>query len=91
MAVPVVVDKSHQPLKLMERVRRAIRARHYSRRTEEAYAYWIRRYIVFHGKSRQSAHVSPFICNSPTGVWARHPNRAGTAWALGCQDPTSLA
>jgi hypothetical protein len=31
-------------------MRAAIRARHYSRRTEEAYVAWIRRFIVFHGK-----------------------------------------
>jgi len=36
--------------KLLDRVRDAIRTRHYSRRTEEAYVHWIRRYIVFHGK-----------------------------------------
>jgi hypothetical protein len=35
---------------LIERVRRAIRARHYSRRTEDAYVQWINRYIVHHGK-----------------------------------------
>lgn len=40
---------SHPP-KLLEQVRQAIRARHYSRRTEEAYAFWIRRFILFHGK-----------------------------------------
>ena len=34
---------------LMHRLRRAIRARHYSRRTEDAYASWVRRYIFFHG------------------------------------------
>ena len=37
-------------VKLLDRVREAIRVRHYSRRTEEAYTHWIRRYIVFHGK-----------------------------------------
>ena len=35
---------------LLDRVREAIRARHFSRRTEEAYVAWIRRYIVFHDK-----------------------------------------
>jgi hypothetical protein len=35
---------------LLDSVREAIRTRHYSRRTEEAYVYWVRRYIVFHGK-----------------------------------------
>ena len=37
--------------KLLDRVREAIRVRHYSRRTEEAYAHWIRRYVVFHRKA----------------------------------------
>jgi integron integrase len=36
--------------KLLDRVRHAIRARHYSLRTEEAYVAWIRRFILFHGK-----------------------------------------
>ena len=39
-----------QPRRLLDRVRDAIRARHYSLRTEEAYVGWIRRYILFHGK-----------------------------------------
>jgi site-specific recombinase XerD len=39
-----------QPPKLLDRVRDAIRLRHYSRRTEEAYVGWIRRFISFHGK-----------------------------------------
>jgi site-specific recombinase XerD len=42
------------PPKLLDRVRDAIRTRHYSRRTEEAYVHWIRRYIVFHGKAHPS-------------------------------------
>jgi len=33
--------------RLLDRVRGAIRARHYSRRTEKAYVAWIRRYIFF--------------------------------------------
>jgi integron integrase len=36
--------------RLVVRVREAIRARHYSRRTEQAYWYWIRQFIFFHGK-----------------------------------------
>jgi hypothetical protein len=35
--------------RLLDRVRAALRLRHYSRRTEEAYVAWIRRYILFHG------------------------------------------
>lgn len=36
--------------RLLEQVRRAIRARHYSPRTEKTYVGWIRRYVLFHGK-----------------------------------------
>jgi len=36
--------------RLLDRVRQAIAARHYSRRTEKAYVHWIKRYILFHGK-----------------------------------------
>jgi integron integrase len=36
--------------RLLDAVREAIRLRHYSRRTEQAYIGWIRRYILFHGK-----------------------------------------
>ena len=38
------------PPKLLDRVRTAIRTRHLSGRTEEAYVFWIRRYILFHDK-----------------------------------------
>jgi integron integrase len=36
--------------KLFDQVRAAIRARHYSRRTERAYVGWIRRFIVWSGR-----------------------------------------
>lgn len=41
--------------RLLDRVREAIRARHYSRRTEETYIAWIRRYILF----RDDLHARP--------------------------------
>jgi integron integrase len=36
--------------KLLDQVRQAIRTRHYSPRTEEAYVGWIKRFIFFHNK-----------------------------------------
>ncbi len=36
--------------KLLEQVRELLRAKYYSRRTEEVYLGWIRRFILFHGK-----------------------------------------
>ena len=35
---------------LLDRMRRIIRTRHYSYRTEKSYLGWARRYILFHGK-----------------------------------------
>ncbi len=44
--------------RLRQRVHEAIRVRHYSRRTEEAYVHWIKRLIYFHGKRRPETDVS---------------------------------
>ncbi|HEX8152155.1 MAG TPA: phage integrase N-terminal SAM-like domain-containing protein, partial [Thermoanaerobaculia bacterium] len=41
--------------KLLDRVRTELRSRHYSRRTEEAYAMWIKRFILFHNKKHPAA------------------------------------
>ena len=43
------------PPKLIDQVRDAIRVRHYSIRTEEAYIQWIKRYIFFHNKKHPRA------------------------------------
>ena len=43
------------PPKLLDRVRIAVRTRHYSLRTEEAYVGWVKRYILFHRKKHPSA------------------------------------
>ena len=40
--------------KLLEQVRRAVRTRHYSDRTEKAYVHWIKRFIFFHDKRHPS-------------------------------------
>src|SRR6059036_2218287 len=51
--------------RLLDRVRSALRTRHYSRRTEEAYVAWIRRYIFFHGKRHPAemggAEITAFL------------------------------
>jgi len=41
---------SKNPPKLLDQVRQKIRFLHYSRKTEQAYIQWARRYILFHGK-----------------------------------------
>jgi len=39
-----------RPLRFMEVVQRRLRERRYSRRTQETYVHWIRRFIRFHGR-----------------------------------------
>ncbi len=41
--------------RLLPRVRRVLRTRHYSRRTETAYVAWVRRYVRFHGLTHPSS------------------------------------
>lgn len=42
------------PPRLLDQVRHAIRRRHYSYRTEQAYVDWIGRFIRFHGKRHRA-------------------------------------
>lgn len=44
--------------KILDQVRDAIRVKHYSMRTEEAYVHWIKRFILFHEK-RHPLHIVP--------------------------------
>jgi integron integrase len=57
--------KVRERKRLIERFREAIRAKHYSRRTEEAYWYWVRFFIVFSGKRHPAelgaAEVNAFL------------------------------
>ena len=39
-----------QPLRLLDRVREAIRLKHFSLSTETSYVYYVRDYILFHDK-----------------------------------------
>jgi integron integrase len=54
-----------RPVKLLDRVREALRIKHYSLSTEESYVFWIRRFILFHGKrhpdSMGSAEIEAFL------------------------------
>ncbi|MBI5503413.1 MAG: phage integrase N-terminal SAM-like domain-containing protein, partial [Deltaproteobacteria bacterium] len=49
------------PRKLLDQVSDALRARHYSYRTEEAYVGWIRRFILFHHKRHPAQMGKPEI------------------------------
>ena len=59
--IPLSQPARAQAPKLLVRVRAVIRARHYSLRTEEAYAGWIRRFILFHNKRHPAEMAEPEI------------------------------
>src|SRR5438094_9284067 len=44
-----------RPPRLLDQMREAIRVRHYSIRTEDAYVDWARRFILFHQKRHPAA------------------------------------
>ncbi|MEE2730177.1 MAG: integron integrase [Pseudomonadota bacterium] len=52
-------------MKILDQVRDAVRVRHYSIRTEDAYCYWVRRFIFFHGARNpeqfNDSHVNAFL------------------------------
>ncbi len=54
--------------RLLARVRDAIRARHYSRRTEKAYVGWIKRYIFFHAKRHRAEIGAPEVARFLTSL-----------------------
>jgi len=47
--------------KLIDRLRQELRARHYSRRTEQAYVLWVKRFFFFHGVRHPNEMVEPEI------------------------------
>jgi len=50
MNTPPADSSVSRPPRLLDQLRDRIRLRHYSLRTERAYAQWVKRYIHFHGK-----------------------------------------
>ncbi len=58
--------------RLLEQARALIRTRHYSKRTEDAYLQWMRRYIVFNGKRHPrdlgAPEVERFLSNLATSL-----------------------
>jgi integron integrase len=55
--------QSHEdPSPFLRRVREAVRVRHYSIRTEEAYVQWVKRFILFHGKRHPAQMGEAEVC-----------------------------
>lgn len=73
---------STRKYRLLEQVRRGLRVRHYSRRTEIAYCGWIRRFVIFHDRRHPATmgeqEISAFLNDLATngGVTASTQNQA---------------
>lgn len=62
---PAPVSVPNQAPRLLDRIRAALRVRHYSIRTEGVYVDWARRFILFHGKRHPlemgAAEINQFL------------------------------
>ena len=60
-----IEQAGNPPPRLLVLVREAIRRRHYSRRTAQAYVHWVKRFVYFHGKRHPremgEAEVTAFL------------------------------
>ena len=63
-------DAPARPLSLLGQLRARLRTRHYSRKTEEAYVKWVRRFVVFHGRRHPrtmgTREIAAFLTNLAT-------------------------
>ena len=67
-----------QPPRLLDQVRAACRVRHYSLRTEQAYVYWVRRFVLAHGKRHPRDMGGPEVAAFLTTLATTHDVAAGT-------------
>ncbi len=68
---------SRQP-KLLDRLRDALRARHYSPRTEQSYRHWVKRFIFFHHVRHPTEMAEPEINAFLTHLAVREKVSAST-------------
>jgi hypothetical protein len=72
--------------RLPDRVRAAIHAPHYSRRTEKAYTAWARRFILFHGERHPMEMGATKVTQFPSAlVVAIADRRVSRTRRIGCQ------
>jgi len=64
--------------KLMDRLREALRSRHYSRRTEQTYCHWVKRFIFFHKVRHPAEMAEPEINDFLTHLAVKEKVSAST-------------
>jgi len=58
---PRIAPAPAQKPKLLDRLREALRSRHYSRRTEQSYCHWVKRFCYFHSLRHPAQMAEPEI------------------------------
>jgi integron integrase len=58
---PQIAPEPAQKPKLLDRLREALRSRHYSRRTEQSYCHWVKRFCYFHNLRHPAEMAEPEI------------------------------
>jgi len=58
---PASASPSADKPKLLDQMREALRSRHYSRRTEQTYCHWVKRYVHFHNVRHPAEMGEPEI------------------------------
>jgi len=58
---PVSASPNADKPKLLDQMREALRSRHYSRRTEQTYCHWVKRYVHFHNVRHPAEMGEPEI------------------------------
>jgi site-specific recombinase XerD len=64
--------------KLLDQLREALRSRHYSRRTEQTYCHWVKRYIFFHNVRHPAEMAEPEINQFLTNLAVKEHVSAST-------------
>ena len=79
--IPVVTvspTRNERQPKLLDRLFNALRARHYSRRTEETYRHWVKRFVYFHKMRHPKEMAEPEINASLTHLAVKEHVSAST-------------
>jgi hypothetical protein len=69
---------------IVNKLREAVQALHYSRRTEQTYVNWVKRFIHFYS-NHDPLEMGEKEINAFIRRWLRHQDCSGTTWAQGCQ------
>jgi len=72
------MEEPHAPPSLLNQLSVAIRTRHYSRRTEEAYTAWVRRFVLFNGRRHPNDLGAPEVRSFLSSLATREQVSAAT-------------